>query len=130
LPKSLIIKGEVFSGSGEGTKYVELPWVKEQITTELGFTPYPGTLNIKLAEKDIILKNLLKKLKSVEILPEEGFCRGRCFKAFFRDIKCAIVLPEIAEYPKNVVEIVAPVNLREKFCLKDGEMVEVKIVVE
>lgn len=128
--KSLIIKGEVFSGSGEGANYIKLPWVKEQITTELGFTPYSGTLNIKLAEKDIDVKNLLKRVKSVEILPKKGFCRGKCFKVFFRDMKCAIVLPEIAGYPENVVEIVAPVNLREKFGLKDGEIVEVKIVVE
>ncbi|RLI18764.1 hypothetical protein DRO44_00260 [Candidatus Bathyarchaeota archaeon] len=49
----------------------------------------------------------------------------------FKDsTECVIVLPEITGYPDNIVEIVAPVNLREKFGLKDGETVEVKIVLE
>ena len=131
MPETLVIKGKVFSGSGEGAKYVKLPWVKKQIAAKCGFTPYPGTLNVKLVEKNFVLKDLAKKVKAVEISSKEGFCRGVCFRAIFKDsTECVIVLPEITGYPDNIVEIVAPVNLREKFGLKDGETVEVKIVLE
>ena len=68
-------------------------------------------------------------LRGLEISPSKGFCRGKLFKAYFVNyLKCAIVKPKVVNYPENVIEIVAPVNLREKFQLKDGDVVEVKIL--
>jgi riboflavin kinase len=124
----LLVKGKVFSGSGESARFIEIPWVRKQIAEKLGFIPYPGTLNIKLAE-GIANSKLLKKAKAIEILPTEGFCRGRCFNACFMDtLKCAIVIPEVENYPENILEVIAAINLREKFKLKDGDIVDVKIM--
>jgi riboflavin kinase len=47
-----------------------------------------------------------------------------------QDLKCAIIVPEVENYPENVIEVIAPVNLREKFKLKDGDMVEVRIMLD
>jgi len=124
----LRVKGIVFSGSGEGARFIEIPWVRKQITEKLGFIPYAGTLNIKLAE-GIANSKLLKKAKAIEILPAEGFCRGKCFNACFMDtLKCAIVIPEVENYPEDILELIAPINLREKFKLKDGDIVNVEIM--
>jgi len=126
----LHFKGKVFSGSGEGAKFTEIPWVREQITEKLGFIPHPGTLNIKLTEGIVEFKKLSKKAKGVEISPAKCFCRGRCFRAYFMDtLKCAVVIPEVENYPGDMLEIIAPINLREKFKLKDGETVDVKIML-
>jgi riboflavin kinase len=126
--KMLRVRGKVFSGSGEGAKFIEIPWVREQIIEKLGFIPYPGTLNIKLTEGVVNFK-LLKKAKAIEILPAKGFCRGRCFNACFMDtLKCAIVIPEVENYPESILEVIAPINLRQKFKLKDGDTVDVKIM--
>ena len=126
----LHVKGKVFSGSGEGVKFTEIPWVRKQITEKLGFIPHPGTLNIKLTEGIVELQKLSKKAKAMEISPAKGFCRGRCFHAYFMDtLKCAIVIPEVENYPEDMLEIIAPINLREKFKLKDGETVDVKIML-
>ena len=126
----LCVKGKVFSGSGEGTKFIELPWVRKQIVEKLGFVPHPGTVNIKLTEGIGELKKMLKKAKAIEISPAKGFCRGRCFNAYFMDnLKCAIVIPEVESYPEDIIEVIAPISLREKFKLKNGDMVEVKIMV-
>ena len=123
----LRVKGKIFSGSGEGAKFTEIPWVRKQIAEKLGFIPYPGTLNIKLIEGIANLK-LLKRAKAIEILPAEGFCRGRCYNAYFMDTsKCAIVIPEVDNYLEDILEVIAPINLREKFKLKDGDMVNVQI---
>ena len=128
--KTLQVKGKVFSGSGEGAKFIQLPWVRTQIAEKLGFIPYPGTLNIKTTEGSRELKKLLKKEKTIEISPIEGFCRGRCFKAILmNNLKCAIIVPEIPNYTENIIEVIARVNLREKFKLKDGDVIEVKIVI-
>jgi riboflavin kinase len=125
--KTLRVEGKVFSGSGEGTKFIGIPWVRKQITEKLGFIPYLGTLNIKLTEGIVNFK-LLKNVKAIEILPAEGFCRGRCFNAYFMGaLKCAIVVPEVENYPEDILEVIAPINLREKFRLKDGDLVDVEI---
>lgn len=128
--RKLRVKGKVFSGSGEGTKFIKLPWVKKQINEKLGFVPYSGTLNIKLSDGNISLKKLLTKTKAIEISPAKGFCRGRCFLGYFMDnLKCAIVIPEIGNYPEGTIEVIAPINLREKFRLKDGDVVKINIML-
>ncbi|MGB9854184.1 MAG: DUF120 domain-containing protein [Candidatus Bathyarchaeales archaeon] len=122
----ICLKGKVFSGTGEGAKFTELPWVKRQMEEKLGFVPYLGTLNIKLLKGDVKLKNLLKRAKSIEILPVKGYCLGKCFRAHLvNGLECAIVLPEVRDYPEDVIEVIAPVNLREKLQLKDGDTIEV-----
>lgn len=120
----------VFSGKGEGAEFIKLPWVEKQITEKLGFTPHPGTLNIKLARESLKLRTLLEKAEAIEISPAAGFHRGRCFKAYLmNNLKCAVVIPEIPNYLKNTIELVAPISLREKLQLRDGDYVEVKILL-
>jgi riboflavin kinase len=124
------LEGKVFSGSGEGAKFVRLPWVKEQIAEKIGFVPYDGTLNIKLEKNSLALKkSFLNEVKPICISPAEGFCRGTCFKAIFMsESECAVVIPEVHGYPEDVIEIIAPVNLRERFQLKDGDMIKIEVL--
>jgi len=126
----LRVKGKVCSGRGEGAKFTQLPWAKKQIAKKLGFIPYPGTLNIKTTRDAHELKKLLKKEKTIEILPAKGFFRGKCFKAILMgNLKCAIIVPEIPNYTEDTIEVIAQVNLREKFKIKDGDVIEVKIAI-
>jgi len=129
--KTLCIRGIVFSGKGEGAKFIELPWVKKQIVEKLGFTPYRGTLNIELVKEEFEKKASLERAQAIEVSPVKGFSRGRCFKANLMDkLECAIVIPKIPNYPENVIEVIAPTNVREKLQLRDGDPVEVKILME
>ena len=129
--KTLRIKGIVFSGKGEAAKFIELPWVKRQIEEKLGFTPHSGTLNIKLSKEQFEHRTLLENAEAIEILPIKGFSRGRCFKAnLLNKLKCAIVIPEILDYPEDVIEVIAPTNLREKLELEDGDLVDVEVLME
>lgn len=114
------LNGAVFSGGGNGKKFLELPWVKQQIREKLGFTPYPGTLNVKLNEKSVKQRKLLEEATSMKICPVKGYCKGLLFKAFLGVVECAIVLPEVAGYPKDLLEIIASVNLRKALLLEDG----------
>ncbi|MCJ7422930.1 CTP-dependent riboflavin kinase [Candidatus Bathyarchaeota archaeon] len=125
------VKGMVFSGKGEGAKFVKLSWVKEQLEEKLGFTPYPGTLNIRLSETDCVkYRGILRNAKPLEILPAEGFNLGSCFKACLTlDLECAVVIPEVANYPKNIMEIIASVNLRKTLHLRDGDTIEVRMIL-
>src|SRR5208283_5883552 len=79
--REIVFKGTVFSGNGEGRKFIDLPWVKRQIQEKLGFTPYAGTLNIRLSREGLEQKKLLAKAERLDIEPEKGYCRGILIKA-------------------------------------------------
>ena len=129
--KTLRLKGTVSSGKNEGAEFTKLPWVKKQIAKKIGFNPYPGTLNLELTEEEAVRKTLLDEAEAIEISPAPGFSPGRCFKADLRNsLRCAVVIPGIQNYPRDIVEVIAPANVREKLKLKDGDCVEVKILLE
>lgn len=108
---------------------MKLPWVKKQIEEELGFVPYPGTLDVRITEESVKLKKALTEDGGVEILPDTGFYSGKCYNASFKtELKCALVVPEVPSYPEDLIEIIGPENLRKKFHLSDGDLVEVKVM--
>ena len=125
----IVFKGTVFSGKGEGKKFIDLPWVKHQIQEKLGFTPYSGTLNIHLTKESTEKKKLLAKTKQLEIIPERGYCRGLLIKAEVDNLNCAMVVPQVLSYPNDVLEIIAPVYLRERYKLADGTSLTVTVNV-
>ena len=125
--KTIKLSGKVFSGQGRGEEFLKLPWVKRQMKTKLGFTPYNGTLNIKLSEESVKRRKLLEKATSMKVCPAKGFCSGTVFKASIGALECAIVIPEVAGYPEDVLEIIAPANLRETLQLMDGDEITVTV---
>jgi len=127
----LILRGTVESGKAQGSEYIRLTWVRKQIENNLSFSPFPGTLNVKLNKKETKkLKEGLKKAQSIEIAPEARFYPGKCYRASINDeTTCAIVVPELSDYPEDLVEIISPDNLRKKLGLADGDKVQIKILV-
>jgi riboflavin kinase len=119
--------GTVFSGGGEGKKFLDLPWVKRQIEKKLSFAPYPGTLNVRLSEESVKHRKLLEKARSIKVRPADGYCNGILIKASIANLECAIVVPDIAGYSKDVLEIISSVNLRETLQLEDGSEVTITV---
>jgi len=118
--KTITLKGKVSSGEGIGTFFVTLPWARRQFRKKLNFNPYPGTLNLRLSpEADN--EELRDVTRGIKIEAPEGFYGGRCFEASVLGKVCgAVVVPDVPDYPFNVLEIIAPMNLREELGLKDG----------
>lgn len=128
--RKMILKGRVFSGGGIGSFFINLPWVRSQIKEKLGFNPYPGTLNIQLSPGTDV-KELRDTTKGIKIESSEGFHEGRCFKALIMEkLVGAVVVPDVPRYPQDLLEILAPVNLRETLGLKDGMEIEVIVWLE
>lgn len=131
----LTIEGKIISGLGEGKYYVSRPFYKKQFEDTLGFTPFPGTLNIKLKEEtDILLRNFLDRCPAslVKSGTDEGrsFGHVRCYKALVDDkIKGALIIPLRTHHPPNVVEIISPKNLKNVLKKKDGDCVKIKVEV-
>jgi riboflavin kinase len=125
--KKVELNGKVFSGQGEGRTFLELPWVKQQIKNKLGFTPYPGTLNLRLSEENAKRRKMLEEAPVLKVRPSEGYCTGLIYKAAIGNVECGVVIPEIKGYPHNVLEVVAPTNLKRKLELKDGDDITVTV---
>jgi len=130
--KIVTLKGKVFSGQGGGTRFLRFPWVRKQIVEKLGFEPFLGTLNLRLSEESIeAKKELLKTGKAVQIVPEKGFCLGLCFKTLIMEkVEGAIVLPQVPSYPDDVLEVIAPVSLRETLRLREGDEVQLTVYLQ
>jgi riboflavin kinase len=118
-----VVRGTVTAGLGEGQYYISREGYRVQFLQKLGFVPFPGTLNIKLDEPFVF--NALRVIRIGGFRDEErtfGDCC--CYKIRVERIEAAIVRPERSSYPANLVEIIAPVNLREALGLANGDKVE------
>ncbi len=130
----LSLEGRVFTGIGEGAYYVSHPLYEEQFAKKLGFKPYPGTLNIRLTPESMKNRKKLESMKGIQI---EGFVNKdrsygsvKCFKALINgSVEGGVLLIERTHYGPDVVEIIAPVNLRERLRLKDGDLVRVEVTL-
>jgi riboflavin kinase len=128
LPK-IAFRGKDFSGLGDGKKFIGLPWVKQQIEEKLGFSPYSGTLNIHLTQEGKKKKILFENAAEIVVEPQAGYCPGVLFRACIGLLDCAVVIPQVQNYPSDVLEVIAPICLREKLKLADGNSVTVTVSV-
>jgi len=117
------ITGEVVSGLGQGSFYVNkyLPYFE----TVLGFTCFPGTLNM----------NVKKKLdfngaKKYTIMPtEKDLAQVDCYLVRINDeFDGAIVIPHKTRHGDDIIEVIASVDLRNTIGLKDGDKLTCELV--
>ena len=126
---SKLITGALFSGLGDGAKFVKLDWVESQIEEKLGFRPFYGTINLRLDKASIDIVRKLKDNEGAKIVPPDPkFCIAKTFKAkIMGKVEGAIILPEATVHGEDTLELLAPINLREALNLEDGQQVEVEI---
>lgn len=124
------LTGKLITGLGEGQYYISLDGYRTQFVEKLGFTPYPGTLNIKLDAPSVdIRKGISADLKISGFKKDNRtFGSGSCFNISIMGIKGAVIVPERTHYPEDIIEIIAPVNLRKHLKLRDGSIVEVEVI--
>ncbi|TAJ45374.1 DUF120 domain-containing protein [Methanofollis fontis] len=126
-----VLTGSVISGLGEGRYYVDHPHYRAQFHDKLGFYAYPGTLNIRLNGASVGVKRRLEGLNWITIdgFHADGrtFGGARCLPCRIGDSPCAIVQPGRSHYPDEIIEIISPDRLREKFDLKDSDTVTVEV---
>lgn len=133
-PPSVTLEGILFTGLGEGAYYVTKEGYRKQFMEKLGFDPYPGTLNLKLTtEYDVKTRSELEAYPAVEIqgFKDESRTFGsvKCFPAIINNkVKGAVVYALRSHYNASVLEIIAPVFLRGRLKLKDGNKVKVEIL--
>jgi len=128
--QAVILSGIIVRGAGKAAYFTGLDWVRQQCIEKLHFQPFPGTLNIQLDENCLaLLENLQKKPAIHLISPDPNFCNARTLPASLQNISVAIVMPDEAVniHSNNIIEIIAPVSLKETLSLEDGAPVVVTV---
>jgi riboflavin kinase len=130
--KSIVIKGSVTSGLGEGRYYVSRKNYVIQFQKKLNFIPYLGTLNIAV-EPDY--RSNYSRVKSAEGIHIEGFKTEdrtfgpvKAFRAKIFNTDCAIIMPERTVH-SDIVEVICTDYLRGKYSLKDGDRVSLTVQI-
>jgi riboflavin kinase len=133
-PPSITLEGTVFTGLGEGAYYISKEPYRRQFIEKLGFDPYPGTLNLRLAtDYDMKARNEVEAYPGIEI---EGFKNEdrtfgsvKCYPVIIEnEVKGALILALRSHYDTSVLEIIAPVFLRKHLKLKDGHKAKVEVL--
>jgi riboflavin kinase len=128
---SLVFRGKVVCGLGEGSFFMRKKKYIEAFEKKLCFKPFPGTLNLTISESEIEKRLQLREQKPIVI---EGFKEGKrtfgkiaAYRCTINGIPAAVIFPEISLHGLQVLEIIAPFNLRKKLGLSDGSEVIVEV---
>jgi len=115
-------------GLGEGKIFMSMGHYKKEIKAKLGFDAYEGTLNLKVDEKQL---EQLKKTKSIEIngykKNNKIFYGAKCYKAKIKNIKGAVIIPDLTKH-KDIVEFIAPIHLKSELKINDGDKLKIELI--
>jgi CTP-dependent riboflavin kinase len=135
------INSVIFSDLGQASSFMALDWVQAALKKSLGFAPFPATLNVrpKMEEDARIWEAVQKNLPGIPLPPAAGgFCSARLYRVAIQGpansqkgrMNGAVLLPNVADYPKDKIEIVAPVQLKSALGLKDGDQLTLEFAIE
>jgi riboflavin kinase, archaea type len=134
-PPSVTLEGVVFTGLGEGAYYTSKEHYRKQFVEKLGFDPYPGTLNLRLAtEYDTKTRSEIEGYPAIDISGFSGedrtFGSIKCYPVMIENkVKGALLSATRTHYDASVLEIVAPVCLRKHLNIKDGGKVKIEVLI-
>ncbi|MEI8003508.1 MAG: DUF120 domain-containing protein [Methanothrix sp.] len=123
----LFMRGKIVAGQGMGQYYISREGYSRQFWQHLGFIPFPGTLNVLLEEPFPAQQQHPIKIEGFQ---EDGksFGECKCYLIKLNGIEAAVVRPERSCHPAELIEVVAPVQLRSALGLEEGDPVEVLLL--
>ena len=128
----IVIRGHVVAGLGEGAYYVDV--YSSKIQSALGFKPHLGTLNVKIVDEES--RKAISRMKNTTPLVLSGFShKGRtfgdviCYRVKMnKKIEAAIVIAQRTHHSDEILEVVAPVYIRDALKLNDNDEVTLIVV--
>ena len=124
------LSGKVVDGAGKAAHFTQLDWVQEQCLTKLGFRPYPGTLNLEVAEKSLPVVEVLRREEGIRLVPPDPeSCAARVLPLSVGTVSGALIVPEesVNIHGKKIIEVMAPVRLKDALDIYEGDSVTLEI---
>ncbi len=133
------VTGAVFSDLGVASSFMALDWVQQALQQSLGYKAFPATLNLRpRSGQDAQTWALVqRRLKGIELRSaSEGFCHARLYAVEITPpivsgaalLRGAVLVPTVADYPKDKIEVVAPVRLKDQLSVRDGDQLTLEFV--
>lgn len=134
-PSYIEFKGTIVSGMGEGAYYMSMKGYAKQFKSKLGYIPFPGTLNVKLKDKEFIeAKRTLDTHSGIMI---NGFSDG---KRTYGWVKCypskinnstdaALITLERTHHDDSVIELISKENIKKTTKLSTGSQISIRVPI-
>ena len=127
----MMFEGRVASGAGQGAYFLSLPWVQRELQRTLGYSPFPGTLNLHVEPqvRDTLFSRREQFLRIDDPASPQcpGYLKPVVLRAGGRTYEAAWFILPAQTMHRDILEIIAPVVLRESLHLTDGDRVEVEV---
>ena len=121
------IDGEVTTGLGKAAHFLSQDFYTKELKKNLGFIPFPGTLNVIVSEEHLDEINEIKDNCKNIIEQDESFGAVKYIKAILNDkIDGAIVFPAKTVHEDHYLEFISENKLRDELNLKDGDIVSLE----
>ncbi|MBN1645498.1 CTP-dependent riboflavin kinase [Candidatus Woesearchaeota archaeon] len=126
MERPLCIKGKVTTGQGRGSYFVRI--YRTRLRNLVGFDPFIGTLNLKVnpEEAAVFLKNMQEVMLPGFDEDGKSYAALETYNVKVFDLDAVIVKPCLSDRDPSIIELIAAVDLREMFNIKDGDELEVK----
>ena len=134
-PSHIEFKGTIVSGMGEGAYYMSMRGYEKQFKSKLGYVPFPGTLNVKLKDKEFIeAKRTLAAHLGIMI---NGFSDGKrtygwvkCYPAKINNsIEAALITLERTHHDDSVIELISRENIKKATKLSTGSQISIRVPI-
>lgn len=124
------IEGQLVDGLGRAADFIRIDWVRLQLIDQVGIDPFPGTLNLALT--DDVNRASWRQWRSMpgHILKpaNAAFCQARCYPVQVAGrVPAAALLPEVADYPVDKVELIAALPIRQHLSLGAAARLKVEL---
>lgn len=113
--------------------------MQELLKQSLGYHPFPATLNVRpqAAADAEVWRRAQSELAGIPLAPATAaHCSARLFRIEIRradditgeSVAGAVLLPEVKDYPKDKIEIVAPMRLKDRLGVHDGDALSLEFL--
>ena len=122
------LTGTIVTGMGKGKEYI--PQYQIYFKEKIGFSPFPGTLNLEIVEDEA--QKFFEGKIPLEIAAfsqgESMYGAVQCYPVLInKKIEGAIIVPALTSHPKTILELIAPVHLINELHLQEGDEVTCQI---
>jgi riboflavin kinase, archaea type len=135
-PKHIDFTGTIISGMGEGAYYMSMKGYTKQFKSKLGYVPFPGTLNVKLKDKEFI-----EAKRSLDVFPAivvDGFSDGKrtygwvkCYPAKINNVTdVALILLERTHHDDSIIELISKECIKKSTKLSIGSNITIRVALE
>ena len=131
--QSPIVSGALARGIGAAGGFLDLPWVREAVSTCLGQPFYPGTLNLSLSPQSAaraVRHRMDARLRRFALPARGDFCPALLHAVElshrFMRTPALLLWPQVPGYPDDKLELICPMPLRSGWVLTDGALLEVR----